>query len=113
MCYVAQVYATPCGWLCRERETAPVAVGTPLRAGTCPEGCSDALRMTWVGYGANVEEERKTTEDYYASVEQVREKRVSCEQEEVKGCNAVGLAGSSGEEEARGTCKNRASGIKF
>lgn len=112
MCYVAQVYATPCEWLCRERETAPVAAETTLQGGTCPAGCPDVPQRTsvgyGVGYGVGVKGEKTTSEDCCASEERAKEKAVSCEQEGVRGCSAAGWAVNSGEEEARATCKNRA-----
>lgn len=83
-------------------ETGPVAEGTTLQPGTCLAGCSDVLR-TWVGYGVSVEGERKTSVDCCASEEQVKEKGVSCEQEEAMGCSAAGWAVNSGEEGARVT----------
>lgn len=103
---MAQVYATPCGWLCRERETAPVAAETTPRAGTCPAGWTDVLRRTWAGYGASVEGARETSEDCRASEEREKEKAASCEREEARGCSAAGWGVNSGEEAATATCKD-------
>lgn len=100
----AQVYATPCVWLCRERETVRAAAETTPRVGICSEGCPGVLRRTWVGCGVSVEGERKTSEDCCASEEQAKEKGVSCEWKEARGCSDAGWAGNSGEEGARATC---------
>lgn len=87
MWYVAQVYVTPCGWLCREPETALAAAEKTPLGGICPVGFPDALRKTWEGYGVSVEGEKTTSEDCCASEEQVKVKGVSCELGLVRGCN--------------------------
>lgn len=54
-------------------------------------------------YGVSVEGEKETSEDCCALEEQAKEKGVSYEREEARGCTAAGWVVNSGEEAARAT----------